>query len=570
MIDFKAKPFNLNDADIKWVNDTYESLSHEERVNQLFCMIGMMPDEGYLTNLAKNYAPGGIMFRAMDKQSVYNAHKILQDNSKVPMLLAANLEAGGSGLVSDGTTIGTPMGIAATGNVQNAVNFGKNVVKEASAVGGNWAFAPIVDIDYEWRNPITNTRTFGSDVDTIIEFADAYNQELLANDIAVSIKHFPGDGVDERDQHLVTSINSLDAPTYEKTYGRIYKELIERGANTVMAGHIYQPAIERKFNPELTDEQLMPGSLSPYLLNSYLREELGFNGLIVTDATLMVGMVVMYPRHELPARAIAAGCDMFLFTKNVDEDIQYMLDGIESGILSQERLKEAVLRILALKASMKLHIKQANNSLLPDISALDEIGTQASLEAAKKVADEAITLVKNKENVIPINRDQVKNILVLEQSNVSMMGPSQNVGKVAEKLADEGFNVDKLDTSSTDMAEIMKNMVTPVSAYKEKYDLILYVVDYQNASNNTVQRISYSPTAMFADMPIYVKDIPTMMVSLSNPYHLFDVPFMKTYINTYTNSDITIDALIEKMLGKSEFKGKSPVDPFCGKWDTRL
>lgn len=566
MLDLSTKPFYLNDSESKWVIETYENMNLQERVGQLFCMIGMSSDESYLESIIKNFAPGGIMFRPLDMNEIQSAHNYLQKNSNIPLLTAANLEAGGNGIVNEGTMIGNPMGIAATNNIENARNWGKNVVLEASSVGVNWAFAPIVDIDLEFRNPITNTRTFGSNVETIISFADAYNQELIQGEMAVSIKHFPGDGVDERDQHLVTSVNSLDVDQYKQSYGKIYTSLIERGAQTVMAGHIYQPALERSFNPNLTDKELMPGSLSKYLLKDYLRGELGFNGLIVSDASLMVGMTSLYPRCELPARCIAAGCDMFLFTKNPQEDFQSMLDGISMGILSETRLKEAVYRILALKASLKLHTKDLQ--LSEDL--LVNIGSKESKMAEWKVADEAITLVKDKQNLLPLSVTMHKRILIWEQSNISMMGPSSNCQIVGELLEQKGFDITKLAIKADDIQQVGTLMMAPIREFTKKYDLILYLFDYKNASNNTTLRVNYNPSAMFLDMPTYINEIPTMAVSIAYPYHLFDVPFMKTYINTYSNNRLTLELLVDKMLGNSEFKGISPIDPFCGRWDTKL
>ena len=228
-------------------------------------------------------------------------------------------------------------------------------------MGLNWSFAPIVDINMDFHNPITNVRTFGSDPEQVLCCASAYLRGAKENHVAVAIKHFPGDGVDERDQHIVTSVNSLDAEQWDKTYGYVYQNLIDQGAQTVMAGHIALPCYASK------EERFLPASLAKSLLTGLLREKLGFNGLISTDATPMVGFTAAMPRSKAIPTAIAAGADMILFNKDLDEDYRFLLDGIDSGIVTLERLDEAVTRILATKAALGLHRKK---ELVPGVEYL--------------------------------------------------------------------------------------------------------------------------------------------------------------------------------------------------------
>lgn len=173
---------------------------------------------------------------------------------------------------------------------------------------------------------------------------------LTKSGLAACCKHFPGDGVDYRDQHLHPSYNNLTAAEWRKTYGRIYKTLIDRGLVSVMVGHICQPALSMEKNPELAFEDVLPASLSRELLTGVLREELGFNGLITTDATIMGGYCQAMERRRAIPTSIAAGCDMLVFSTDIYEDLGYMREGLENGLLSRERLNEAVTHVLALKA----------------------------------------------------------------------------------------------------------------------------------------------------------------------------------------------------------------------------
>ena len=165
--------------------------------------------------------------------------------------MAANLEAGGDGVTTGGTRVGSPMTIAATGDVEMAYKLGVVCGREGAAVGLNWAFAPIADIDYNFRNPITNTRTFGADPQLVADMSVACLRGLQENGVAATVKHFPGDGVDERDQHLVTAVNTLSCDEWDQTYGKVFKACIDAGALAVMVGHICLPEYSKRLCPDI-------------------------------------------------------------------------------------------------------------------------------------------------------------------------------------------------------------------------------------------------------------------------------------------------------------------------------
>ena len=347
MIDLKANPFYLNDEQVKWVEDTLTAMTLEEKAGQVFCPMGFTDDPGALRHMVCDIGVGGMMYRMGPAGYIQNTHRTIQSFAKIPLLLAANTEAGGNGLALEGTGFGAPMAVAATGDPENGYRMGYVSCAEGAALGLNWSFAPIVDIDKDFHNPITNTRTFGSDADQVIAFAGRYMDGADENDVAVAIKHFPGDGVDERDQHILTSINALSREEWMKSYGKVYQTLIDKGAKTVMVGHIAQPAWVKKLKPDATrKEQLLPASLSKPLLTGLLRETLGFNGLISTDATPMVGFTSAMRRCDAIPAVIAAGADMILFNKSLDEDYGFLLEGLRTGKLTEQRLDEAVTRIL--------------------------------------------------------------------------------------------------------------------------------------------------------------------------------------------------------------------------------
>ena len=374
--------------------------------------------------------------------------------------------------------------------------------------------------------------------------------------VLVAIKHFPGDGCDEVDQHILTSVNDLSVGEWDATYGKIYKGLIDDGAQTVMVGHIAQPAYQKYFTPQ-HPKKLVPATLSPELLQRLLREKLGFNGLIVSDATPMVGFSCAMERSLAVPYAIEAGCDMFLFNKVLDEDYIYMKKGYENGILSARRLDEAITRILATKASLGLH-KKKPEEIVPGKEALSILRNETHVRWAKDNADKAVTLVKNTQSVLPLSPMKTKKVLL------EILGHCDSNERVLEdfrsRLVKEGFDVEVYEKESFETAQF------DVEVFKAKYDLVIYIANVENRSNQVTNRLDwYTFWGNGNNVPWFVEERPTVFISLANPYHLVDVPMIKTYINAYSNNGYVIEAVMDKLMGRSEFKGKSPVDPFCKK-----
>lgn len=570
MMNLRENPFYLTDQDIAWVNETLSSMTTEEKVGQLFCLHGMEKDEKRLKEILEKFKPGGFMFRPDKGTAIQEVHRFLQEQSAIPLLLAANLEAGGNGIALDGTAIANPMQTAATGNTEIAYKLGEIAAKEGSAVGCNWSFAPVVDIDINFRNPITNIRTFGSDVSTIIKMSKEYVQALQENGLAASIKHFPGDGVDERDHHLVTSVNSLSVEEWDRTYGIIFKELIEAGTKTIMPGHIMLPHYSRKLRPDIKEEEIMPATLSKELLQDLLREQLQFNGVIVSDSTMMAGFAMAKSREEAVPLTIEAGCDVFLFNRDIQEDFEFMMKGLENGLLTMERVEEAVTRVLALKASLGLHKKEATE-LIPREEELKVLGCQEHKEWASIAADESITLVKDTKQLLPISADQYRRVLLIPVENINSQLKAEGfyskswTESFADKLRTNGFEVVLFDPNQNFGA----SFTAPTYTIKEQFDLVIYLANLPTASVKPTLRLQWSPK-LAGDLPWFIQEVPTIFISLANPYHLFDIPRVPVMINCYHANENIIDYLYKKLTGESEFKGKSPVDPFCGCWDTRF
>ncbi len=587
MVNLKAQPFNLDDEAVAWVEETIAGMSDEEKVGQLFVNMGSERTEEYLTGVLDEYHIGAVRYQPGKAAEVWEQNNILQSNSKIPMLIAANTEAGGNGAATDGTYVGWEAKVAATGDTRYAYELGRISGIEASAVGCNWSFAPIVDIYRNWRNPIVSRRTWGEDTDLVLEMSLAYMKGIQESGIAPAAKHWPGDGIDERDQHLSHAPNWLSTDEWDATFGKLYKGLIDAGLPSIMTGHIALPSYQKHFNPDMTDEDILPATISKEINTQLLREKLGFNGVVVTDASHMVGLTGAGKRSDLLPLSIEAGCDLWLFFNDPDEDFNWMMEGWKSGKLSDKRMHEALTRILGLKAMLGLHKKPGSELLMPKEEAMARIALPEHQKVAEEVADKAIALVKNKQpENLPISTGKFSRILVVPigaaPSPFAMMAEGGG-GHPAEvfvaKLNERGYQADLYESqldkvkgkSPDEVRKILADAYGGKSAIADltdNYDLVLSVANVVGIGQ-AIERPYWPGTKGTLDMPWYVHEIPTILVSTASPNILPDMPQVKTYVSAFDDKDFNIDILLDKLEGKSEFTG-TPANEMFVFPDTRI
>ncbi len=543
-MDLKSKPFYLTQPQEDWVYSTLADMAEEEKLHQVFCVLGDASTPEELERLVER-GIGGVLFRPVRPTAEIAAHFARLDAlAKYPLLHAANLEEGGAGAASDSTYFANQLQIAASADDGDVTRFARVCASEGQAAAVNWTFSPVADIDMNFRNPITNCRTYGSDAGRVERLATAYVETLQAVGMAACAKHFPGDGVDYRDQHLHPTYNSLTAAEWRASYGQIYRTMIEKGLLSVMVGHICQPAMETEHTPGLRPEDALPASLSRGLLTGVLREELGFNGVITTDATIMGGYTMAMERARAIPASFAAGCDMIVFSTDIGEDIAYLREGLHSGLVTQGRIDEAVTRILALKAKVCVPIQP---EAVP------------AGQWRKECAERSTTLVKDNAALLPVTPQRFPNIrLALVGDDRCWDGSIRRL--FTEELERRGFVVEQYDPYQDDLhgtAQLPRDRLT------------LTVLHYPHASNQTTVRVNWCPKHAM-EIPRFVHEEAAVVVSLANPYHLQDVPRARTFINAYTATKATIEAVVEKLCGEAPFLGQNPVDPFCGLFDTHL
>ena len=547
-INLGAAPFNLDDDAIAWVSETLASLAPRDKLAQLFVLMVRGEPASVLDALVR-FKPGGITrIYTPSLENEIGLARDLMAASAIPPLISADLEGSRMSLPF-GTSVPNPLGLAAADDIGATEAIATIMAREAHAVGLNWSFTPVIDINAAFKSAIVGTRSYGSDVDRIERHALAQIAAFQREGVAATVKHWPGEGFDDRDQHLVTTVNPLTLAEWEKNFGRLYRAAIGAGVMSVMSGHIAFPAFVRELDPEAGAEAFRPASLSAVLNQKLLRERLGFNGLIVSDATAMAGLGDWGPRDTTLPEVIASGCDVILFSDDPDADLMRLVSAIADGRLTQERVDEAVTRILALKATLGLH----KGSQAPELSAAQAVMEDPSSPITARSATRRVpTLVKDTQHLLPLNPRRHTRVLVFSGGVILPLAPGPVPLSVPERLDKEGFDV---------------TLFTPGMRVNPKdFDLVLYLFAEETLLTRSSIFLDWMKLTgdLFGAMHRYWHEVPTLMISFGYPYYLYDAPRVKTYINAYGTSEPIQAALVDALLGRAEFVGTNPVDPFWG------
>ena len=543
---FRNAPFCLNDQAIEWVKKIFSELTLEQKIGQLFnLMIRENTDEQL--SLIKLIQPGAVTkFVGQDLDVEVNMMNQLRSHSMIPLLVSGDLEGGGMSFPF-GAQVPNQLGLAGLKD-ERAVEYCTQVIaQEAKLLGINWSFTPVIDINAKFRSAVVGTRSYGSDVDTIESMSKSNIKTFQNNGIAATAKHWPGEGFDDRDQHLVTTVNPLNTSDWQERYGRLYRSAIECNVMSIMSAHIALPEYVKQYedNPE---EWWRPASINKLLNEQLLRGELGFNGLIVSDASTMAGLSSWGKREDVVAEIIENGCDMLLFCKDPVEDYAFMLKAVREGRLSEARLEQAVMRILAMKAALGLHNKQEDIS----VAKFNDLLASNYAERIPEFNRRTVHLVKNRHNILPINPDNQKRVLVISTGIKNIFVPFPIPLRVPKMLEDEGFDVTVfeagmvLDTANYDW-------VLYLSADESMLVKSHIYIDWM-ALHDGFGNAMYRPWV----------DIPTVMVSFGHPYLLYDAPKVPVYINAYSPLLEVQKAVVEGLLGRLSFNTDATIDPFCG------
>ncbi len=541
-------PFALSVAEIDWVRQTLRELSPQEKICQLINLQIMPGDEAALQAFERHPLGAVSMIHFSDPVACQAAIARVKSVSRIPPLVSADLEGGvTSGRLT--SIFPNQLGCAAANCLSTYGHALDALSSEMKALGIHWTFSPVLDVNHSFQSAIVGTRSYGSEPALISDMAQMHIDVFQRNGIATTAKHWPGEGYDDRDQHLVTTINPLAMSEWQAVFGRLYSRAIDSGVLSIMSAHIALPAYAQR-QGEVGVELYRPASISKHLNLGLLRGDLGFNGLIVSDATLMGGLESWGPRHQWLPEVIENGCDMVLFSESLTEDINTLQKALESGRLSVERLDEAVIRVLGLKAKLSVHRHPATDAV--DEPSIDLQQHQAIMS---RLSDLSITCVKDTQAILPLNPQRSRQIWMFKEENVHPLGADADfrIG-IDEALRAEGFEVQVFDPTKHKI-ENCRNA-----------DLIIYAIAQESLLTKSRLFLDWAKLhgGALAGMRRLWWDTPTMLISFGHPYYLYDAPRMPCVINAYTATPQVQSALIEKLMGRSAFTGKSPVDAFCG------
>jgi beta-N-acetylhexosaminidase len=542
----RQAPFNLNDTAIAWVRDTLAAMSPDQKTGQLFVHNSMGKDPNELARLAQLHPAGITRFYTPDLDYELDFIDKARGQSPIPLLISADLEGSRMSLPF-GTEVPNPLALAAINDPDATQQISEIMAQEARAMGINWSFTPVLDINAAFRSPIVATRGFGADVPTIRAHALTQIAAFQAAGIAATAKHWPGEGHDDRDQHLVTTINPLSMQDWEDTHGQLYRAAIKAGVMSVMSAHIALPAFVRAQDPNAGIEAFRPASASRLLTHKLLRETLGFNGLIVSDATPMAGFGAWGPRDVMLPECVNAGCDIILFSHDPAADFALVESAIADGRISQARLNEAITRTLGLKAALGLHLGENPANAAP-------LGLSSNRAKAQAITQRAPTLVKDTQQLLPLSPVKHRRLLIASGGIVSPIHGITDF-QLPEMLKAEGFEI---------------TLFSPDKNPRD-YDAMLYLFGEETLLTRGRIFLDWAKIAgnFFSAMDRHWHDVPTAMISFGYPYYLYDAPRVPTYINAFATMDTMQAAVLECLLGRAPWNTHSPHDPFCGLEDAR-
>lgn len=535
----KKAPFRLDDRALAWVQETFAVLTPAEKLGQLVVPLALDTSRENLDRFLA-LGVGGLFRRTMAPLAQLRAEAdYLRRQSRVPLLMCGDLEFSETGAIggAEGVSFPNQMAVAATDDPRFAATMARIAAREGRAAGYNWSLTPVVDLDLNAFNPAVNTRSFGDNASRVARFAAAYVTALQAKGVAACAKHWPGDGVDDRNQHFVTSVNSCELADWEKTFGRVYRAVIREGVLSIMSGHIALPAFP--------GAGLCPASISRELNFDLLRGRLRYNGLILSDASVMAGLTSQGTRAELVPRSIEHGCDMVLFTDDLELDLDYLVRARSDGRLSARRIDEAVLRVLGLKATLGLHRAAVRSS---PVRALSPACAREHLRATRACAARAVTLVKDEPGRLPLSPVKHRRVLLIQPPLRQSPRSLQPALRIGQLLADTGFTVE--------------NYSAETEVHRDHFDVVIYVVADEGHALKTSQHLDWKE--LHGDwrrsMERYWHDVPVVFISLGTPHHLRELPACPTVINAYSPVPAMQEAVVQALVGQIPFRGVSPVD----------
>lgn len=563
-----SKPFALSEKSLKQADKMLRKMSVEEKVGQLV-QIGInarfynQDNPEYVElkrQIVENKLGGIILFGAPVYETVHLVNR-MQEAAKTPLLIALDAETGVGMRFGDVENFPWNMAVAATGNPEYARRVGEITGRDARGLGILHIYAPTLDVNNNADNPVINVRSFGENPEMVGRFGAAFIEGLQSQRVMATAKHFPGHGDTNVDSHRGLPIIDVSRQRLDTVELPPFQQAIKAGIASIMVAHIGLPQIDgTEIKPlknflqgdaeegaEIVNQKAtMPATLSPIVQTEILRKQMGFDGLIVTDAMSMSGLTIYFDQDEAAVRAVLAGADILEKPADVDVTIKGLREAVKSGRITEQRLDESVRRILAWKHELGL-FKQK-------ITPLDSIDKTVSSAASRQLSDEiaknAITLVKNEDRTLPLRQGQKVAVLCITNGEdraivgSSFVGTLRAAGIKAERIVLEERS------SPKDVEEALKKVAGA--------DVVIAGL-FARVRSGAKNSIGLPEAGEKVLREAFALKKPTVGVSFGNPYFLRDIPEFKTYITAYGDMTSLQRATANAIVGKQDFLGKLPI-----------
>lgn len=511
---------------MEWVNVTYNSLTQDEKLGQLF-IVALYNNKGEehingVRNLVINEKLGGLILMQDDAEKHINLVNEFQSRSKIPMMIGMDAEWGLYQRIAAAHKFPWAMTLGAIQDKKLITEMAAQIASDAKRMGVNWDFAPVVDVNTNPNNPIIGNRSFGSEVQNVVLSAEAYAKGLQDNNVLAAIKHFPGHGDTNTDSHLDLPVVSHNLQRLNEVELAPFKALMDRGIGGVMVAHLFVPALEK--------EKGVPASVSHSIITGILKEKYGYKGLIITDALNMGAVAKKYKPGELDALAFKAGNDIMLFSEGVKEGKRLIQAAIDKNEIAQNRVEESVKKILLTKYYLGLHKYEARNPA----NINNDLNNSKHTQIVQNMYANAITLLKDEKKLLPLDCNATYYYVALEEA------PFQTV-------------VDQLNLYTTVI--VKKPSETSTIPANSK---VIIGLHKDNSTAYKPYKISAESKKLLSEIN---KNHQVILSVFGSAYSLQDVDISKvpTVLVAYENNDDSMKATAKAVMGKTKVSGRLPV-----------